>query len=252
MIARPSLMRAELWIALASAVWLGLADQPACAQSLASATPQIPEPMVFDLLRPLGARAGEREVNVLTVRPGGLDHPTSWAPELEYAYADGQSLEVELPFEDGRLTQYKFALQGTFGIGAQGRFIHGWQYIGLYDRESAQASNSLLYVAGYRFDPRWSALGMLGLRKDGVQTPGPTFLLVNPTLFYDLDAATVLGLEVNLRQGLLLDDTTRALIIPQLHRRLSETMTVQIGLGMQFETRRDAQLIAAMRLIREF
>lgn len=244
--------RLSLAVTLASMAWLGCARYAAIAQSLASDTPRIPEPMVFDLLRPLGARAGEREVNVLAVRPGRSGAPTSWAPELEYAYADGQSLEIELPVEDSRLVAYKFALQGTLGTGAEGRFIHGWQVIGLYDRELAKTQNALLYIAGYRLASRWSVLGLVGIEKVGVKDVGPTTLLVNPTLFYDVDPLTVIGVEINLRQGIALDDTTRCLIIPQVHRRLTEATTIQIGVGAQFETRQNPQLIAAMRLIREF
>ncbi|WP_458438770.1 hypothetical protein [Methylorubrum extorquens] len=221
------------------------------ADPLAAENPRIPEPMVFDLLRPLGARAGEREVNVLAVRPLGRG-PTDWAPELEYAYADGQSFELELPFEDGRLTQVKFALQGTFGTGAGGRWIHGWQYLGQVERGSATFRNSLLYISGYRFDARWSMLSMAGLRQVGLRRLGSTALLLNHPVFYDLDPETVLGLEVNLRQDIAGDDRTRALVIPQIHRRLSELTSLQAGLGVEFRTDRDAGFVAALRLIREF
>ncbi|MBD8906015.1 hypothetical protein MZTS_04580 [Methylorubrum zatmanii] len=221
------------------------------AEPLASENPRIPEPMVFDLVRPLGAQAGEREVNILATRPLGRG-PTDWAPELEYAYADGQSLEIELPFEDGRFTQYKFALQGTFGTGAEGRWIHGWQAIGQYDRDSATWRNALLYISGYRLDARWSMLSMAGLRQVGLQRLGPTSLLLNHTIFYDLDPATVVGLEFNLSQGIARDDATRALVIPQLHRRLTEVTSVQAGLGVEFRTGHAPALVSALRLIREF
>jgi len=244
--------RALRLASLACVAWLGSGAHAARAQSLASERPRIPEPMVFDLLRPLGARAGEREVNVLAVRPLRTGAPTGWAPELEYAYAPGQSLEIEFPFADDRLVAYKAALQGTFGIGANGRFIHGWQVITLYDREVARTETSLLYIAGYRFGPRWSVLGIAGIEKAGLKAAGPTTLLVNPSLFYEIDPLTVVGVEVNLRRGLSLDDTTRCLIIPQIQRRLTETTTLQIGLGAQVETGRDPGLVAAMRLIRDF
>lgn len=252
--ARPSrrVAHARPCLALACAGWLAGAGHGVHAQSLASETPRIAEPMVFDLVRPLGARAGEREVNALTFRPFRATAPTNWAPEFEYAYADGESLEIELPFADDRLVAYKFALQGTFGTGAGGRFIHGWQAITLYDREAGRIENSLLYIAGYRFDARWSVLGMVGIEKAGLREAGPTSLLFNPSVFYDLDPLTVLGIEVNLRRGIALDDTTRCLVIPQVQRRLTETTSLQIGVGAQFETRRDPGLVAAMRLIQEF
>ena len=221
------------------------------SEPLASENPRIPEPMVFDLVRPLGAAAGEREINVLATRAFG-GSPTDWAPELEYAYADGQSLEIELPFEDGRLSQYKFALQGTFGTGAGGRWIHGWQAIGQYDRDSATWRNALLYISGIRLDARWSMLSMAGLRQVGLKRLGPTSLLLNHAVFYDLDPATVLGLEFNLSQGIAGDGTTSALVIPQIHRRLTELTSVQAGLGLEFRTGHDPALVSALRLIREF
>jgi len=244
------------WAAMIRSLALALAASAASpaiarAEPLAAESPRIPEPMVFDLLRPLGARAGEREVNVLTVRPLSRG-TTDWAPELEYAYADGQSFELELPFEDGRLTQVKVALQGTFGTGAGGRWIRGWQYIGQVERGSATVRNSLLYISGYRFDARWSMLSMAGLRQVGIRQLGPTSLLLNHSVFYDFDPETVLGCEFNLRQDIAGDDRTRALVIPQIHRRLSELTSLQAGLGIEFQTNRDPGLVAAMRLIREF
>jgi hypothetical protein len=63
--------------------------------------PIIPEPMVFDMVRPLGARRGELEVNVLGLVPlkrdGGAP-AIEWAPEVEWAIRDGFAVEFELPF----------------------------------------------------------------------------------------------------------------------------------------------------------
>ena len=245
--------RSSILISKVAAAFVVCAALSTAARSepLASENPRIPEPMVFDLLRPLGARAGEREVNAIATRPfgGGSTH---WGPELEYAYADGQSFELELPFENERVTQYKFALQGTLGTSADGRWIHGWQYLGLYDRDSRTFQNALLYISGYRFDARWSMLSMAGLRQVGLREHGPTTLLLNHSVFYDVDPETVLGLEFNLRHSIAGDEDTHALVIPQIHRRLSDTTSVQAGLGVEFQRERDAGLVAAMRLIREF
>ena len=71
-----------------------LASVPAGAQE----APEIAEPMVFDLVRPLGARRGELEVNALAQRNlSGPDRNVEWAPEIEYAVADGFAVELELP-----------------------------------------------------------------------------------------------------------------------------------------------------------
>lgn len=236
---------------LAAAAVLPLGHGGVRAEPPRADAPSIPEPMVFDLVRPLGARTGELEVNVLTVRPFSRG-PTSWAPEVEYVYADGQSVEFEFPFEDGRLTQLKLALQGTFGTGAGGRWIHGWQYIGLYDRDRRTTESSLLYISGYRFDARWSTLAMAGLRQVGFGAPGPTYLLFNHSTFYDADAATVLGVELNLRQGVVADETTRLRVIPQIHYRVTQLTSVQFGLGAEFRTGSEPGLFAALRVVRDF
>jgi hypothetical protein len=75
--------------------------------------PHIPEPMVFDLVRPLGARRVEFEFNTLLLAPlnrrvglaneipdsigltqeRGERHRAEWAPEFEYAIRDGLAIE---------------------------------------------------------------------------------------------------------------------------------------------------------------
>lgn len=75
--------------------------------------PRIPEPMVFDLVRPLGARRGEVEFNTLGLVPltrktRKVDDVTDllglvrrspdtqgveWAPEAEFVLTDGIALE---------------------------------------------------------------------------------------------------------------------------------------------------------------
>ncbi|MFC0708940.1 hypothetical protein [Azorhizophilus paspali] len=51
---------------------------------------EILEPMVFDMMRPLGARQGELEADVLATGPlSESDQRTDWTPEAEYAFAEG-------------------------------------------------------------------------------------------------------------------------------------------------------------------
>ncbi|WP_292636559.1 hypothetical protein [Novosphingobium sp.] len=72
------------------------------------------------------------------------DRAVEWAPEIELAVADGLAVELELPFEDGHITDYKLGLQGTFGALDGGKGVHGVQYLGLYNRESGRWESSLL------------------------------------------------------------------------------------------------------------
>jgi|688.fasta_scaffold151460_4 hypothetical protein len=93
-------------------------------------SPRIPEPMVFDLVRPLGAKRGEAEVNTLAVIPLNRNMGrVEWAPEVEFAIADGLAFEFELPFEEWSLKSYKTAGQITFGKAFNDSFIHGAQGI---------------------------------------------------------------------------------------------------------------------------
>ena len=51
----------------------------------------IPEPLMFDLVRGLGAKQGELEINALADFPvNHISHrEVEWAPEIEYALFDG-------------------------------------------------------------------------------------------------------------------------------------------------------------------
>ena len=87
---------------------------------------RIPEPMVFDLVRGLGARRGELEVNTLVLLPMNDwdDRHVDWAPEIEYALLDGVALEFELPFEDGRFLHLTTEEAATAGSPAACRLVN--------------------------------------------------------------------------------------------------------------------------------
>ncbi|MFN4038747.1 MAG: hypothetical protein ACK4IB_05380 [Erythrobacter sp.] len=61
--------------------------------------PLIPEPMVFDMIRPLAAPKGELEANTLALFPlNARGEDIDWAPpEIEYAFANGWAAEFECP-----------------------------------------------------------------------------------------------------------------------------------------------------------
>lgn len=182
------------------------------------------------MIRPLGAHRGELEANVLALAPlSGRPHVVEWAPEVEYAFARGHAIEVELPFENGTLTEYKLGLQGTFGALAGGNTVHGWQYLGIYDRHEKRVFNTLLYLIGKRFGPRWSTMSMVGV---GEISPGVSSdkdaLLVNHSTFFDLDDNSVAGVEMNLRTG----GKRSFRVMPQYHRKLGRHMNLQVGLGV--------------------
>jgi hypothetical protein len=196
----------------------------------AQEAPDIAEPMIFDLVRPLGARRGELEVNALAQHSlSGRDRSVEWAPEIEYAVVDGFAVELELPFENRRVTDYKLGLQGTFGLLNQGRGIHGVQYLGLWNRERRRWDSSLLYVIGNRFDRRTSTLTMIGVGEVGAGGRETRALLLNHTSFYDISDKTVAGVEVNIRAGR--DRAT--LVMPQVQQDIGQRFQVQAGFGAE-------------------
>ncbi|MDV3458293.1 hypothetical protein RZN05_14950 [Sphingomonas sp. HF-S4] len=223
-----------------------LAGLPLAAS--AQQAPSIPEPMVFDMVRPLGARQGELEVNALAEQSlSGPHRKVEWAPEIEYAVADGFAVELELPFEGARVTDYKLGLQGTFGTFDRGRAVHGVQYLGLYNRASARWENTLVYLLGYRFDARWSMIAMAGIGDVTFGGTGRSKLILNQSSFYDLSHSTTLGLEVNHSRG----GEDRTLLMPQVHQALKEGLNIQVGIGALRQTNEPWRPRAAIRLIKE-
>lgn len=233
--------------------------------------PRIPEPMVFDLVRPLGAKRGEWEVNALalfplqrlsrrtdaTPDPLGLvrrsvdREAVEWAPEIEYAFADGAAVEFEAPIEKTTLEAYKVSGQLTFGTAFAQRFIHGAQAIIQYDRNPSLWTATMLYLAGWRFDDTWSVFGMAGARGEvaGTVPERRAELLTNLTLFADLTPRLVAGLETNV--GQVVGGDTSVLVMPQLHYEVSLHWMIQAGVGVRATT----DLVFpefGLRMIREF
>lgn len=220
--------------------------------------PHIPEPLVFDLVRPLGARRGEIEVNTLGIVPLNrrlgttsrtsndklgqvpLSENTSdveWAPEIEFALWDGFAVEFEFPFEGARLEALKMGVQWTLGTAFEHRYIHGFQ--GLVERtlHSTTTSWTGLYLAGMRFNPKWSLLGMWGMSHEtgaGMEEEGGdrTQFLQNVTLFYNITDSVHLGLETN--YGLSTYGDSILLLMPQLQFGLGKNLSVQLGGGVGF------------------
>ena len=208
--------------------------------------PHIPEPMLFDLVRPLGAARGELEVNSLFEQPLNGGH-MEWAPEIEYAFADGYAIEFELPFEGSELKEYKLALQGTFGTLRGDSMIHGWQSITYYERETDRVSADLLYLNGMELAPRWSTFNMVGLRRSNTEMGIDYLGLLNNSVFYDVSQTLTLGLELNHEFD---DKRWRALVVPQVHYDMSQHVSIQFGGGRTRLTESDStEWFAAWRLI---
>ncbi|RSV31617.1 MULTISPECIES: hypothetical protein [Sphingomonas] len=212
--------------------------------------PHIPEPMVFDMVRPMGARRGELETNVLALSPlSGQERAVEWAPEIEYAVADGFALEIELPFEGTRLAELKMGAQATIGTFDRGRAVHGVQYLGIYERESGRTSQALLYMLGRRHNERLSTMTMVGVGDVRLgQSESDAGLLVNHSTFYDLGRDRIAGVEVNYKSH----RDGGVAIIPQFHAPLADKVNVQLGVGADKQRGERARPVGGVRLIKEF
>lgn len=220
--------------------------------ALGSIRLQIPEPMVFDLVRPLGAEKGEIEINSLFLQPlSGRPRTLRWAPEIEVAFAEGHAIEFELPSEGAEWESYKLALQSKFPARRSPYFTHGWQGIVEKGRHGFAWDTSQLYLTGIRWRSRWSMMSLHGPRYFRPRgAAGQWSLLANNTLFYQAPKRPVTGLETNL-------DLSRArgnyaLIMPQMHVHLGARLQFQFGAGGERHPGRRFQAAAAWRLIREF
>jgi hypothetical protein len=219
-------------------------------EGLANTYPHVPEPMIFDMMRPLGAAKGELEANTLATVPlSGPDGTIAWAPEVEYAFADGFAVEGELPFEGRRLAELKLGLQAAFNSFNNGSSAHGVQYLGIYDRHGKRYSSSIAYMLAHRWNDRWSSVTMAGLsdisRKGG---EGRNAAILNHSTFYDASARSVVGVEVNYLGG----DAGHVLVMSQLHQRFADVLSMQVGLGAQKAKGEPVRPKAGLRLIREF
>lgn len=202
--------------------------------------PRIPEPMVFDLVRGLGARRGELEFNVLNLVPtGGKKKGTyEWAPEVEYAVADGLALEFELPIFNTTPEFLKFAAQYTFGTALDDAFIHGVQGLLQYDLHSYRWSPTALYLAGIRLNKTWSLFGMFGFNYgelifpfDDVPPRQGVDIITNFSIFADVTEHLVVGVETNLARRLL--GSGDFLLMPQIHWEMNEHTKIQFGYGVR-------------------
>ena len=196
--------------------------------------PHLPEPMAFDLVRGLGARAGELEVNTLVIaspRRGRLG--VSWAPEVEYAFAPNHAIEIELPMQDRELVALKLALQGTLPE-ITPRFLHGWQLLGERALDRPATHGSLLYLAGGRIGRSWALFTMAGARVGTEEHRGAEVdVLLNPSVFLDAREDVTVGVETNFAIPVHGHAPAHARVLPQIHWQLARHVRVQLGAGFE-------------------
>lgn len=203
--------------------------------------PEVHEPLLFDLVRPLAAQRGEFEVNTLTeIRLRHRGRPVAWAPELEYAFLDGYAVELELPMLDRELAAVKVALQGTFDVLIPERLVHGFQLIAEWRLDDRLCELTALHLTAARFDARWSAMLMAGVRTD--HRGREVELLLNPTLFFDVTEWLVAGIEHNVTWELG-RSWPEALILPQVSLHFA-SIALQVGCGLRTGERGEEGVVA--------
>lgn len=207
-----------------------------------------PEPMVFDLVDPLGAKKGEAEINTLfdySTRTGQFQ----WSPEIEYSFKNGHAIELELPVENATLSEYKVALQGTLGMLLQGQMIHGWQAIGRRKNDEKEYAAEVLYLNDYKFSEKWSMMNMFGFRRTAFSEEGEFVGLSNNSLFYMHSKHFSLGVELNNE----ITGKYRYRLTPQIQYALKKNAVIQFGGGpSQLNEEERTEWLVTSRLIYDF
>lgn len=218
----------------------------------------IPEPLMFDLVRGLGANKGELEINALADFPINniSSREVEWAPEVEYALLDGFAVELELPFENFELEAIKLAVQWTIGQSKNNKYIHGIQVIGETMLNDKITEISFLYVPAFRFNDTWSTIGLFGvmLEVGSDAADKKETVLLNASLFADLNEHMVLGLELNNTDPTLQgrdDNEISLLVLPQFHFEFTSGLAFQFGIGPRFEDS-EVEASVVLRVIKTF
>lgn len=197
--------------------------------------PRVPEPMVTDLVRNLGAAQGELEANVLFVAPTRAASAAQWAPEIEVVFWDGWALELELPMRGTHVESFKLGLQATLGVSDDRRFAHGLQWLGELRSDGARVDNTLVWIGALRFSQRFSAMLLTGARVDVGTRDGAVSLraMASPTLFYEPNRSVSIGVES--RVWLASNGAHSVDVVPQVRWRPIDPLTIQLGAGPLYE-----------------
>lgn len=221
-------------------------------------TVSIPEPLMFDLVRGLGAKQGELEINSLADFP--LNNTTSrgveWAPEIEYALFNNFAVELEFPFSNFELEAYKMAIQWTIGSSKNNKFIHGIQVIGESYIHDDILELNFLYVPAYRFNDVWSAIGLFGVMvESGADAPNKkNTIILNASVFADINKHTIVGVEINNSDPTFQkidNNNMELLILPQGHYEFDSGFSFQFGIGPKFSQDK-TNASAVLRVIKSF
>ena len=160
------------------------------------------------------------------------------------------------PMNDFELEAYKMAIQWTMGSSKNNKFIHGIQVIGESYKHINLLELNFLYVPAFRFNEVWSAIGLFGVMlESGNDAAEKNYtILLNASVFADINERTVVGLEINNSdptfQGLD-DNEMELLILPQVHFEFEKGYSLQLGFGTKFYDS-EADVSGVARIIKTF
>jgi len=118
----------------------------------------------------------------------------------------------------------------------QQQLVHGGQLV--IERDDNERTTDLvaMYIPGYRFNPVWSALLMVGARiplsGSGNETEDTRFVF-NGSVFAETSASWTWGLELNFRADI--DRSEKLVVVPQVHWQSTGGFGIQGGLGLRHE-----------------
>ncbi len=210
---------------------------------------EIPEPLFIDLVRGLGSKKGEWEVNSLAYHGDGGFSELNWAPEIEWAFADGTAVELELPMHGHSLHSYKMAAQKTVYSNAERSHLHGLQIIYETNKEWGRSDLTAYYISAHRFTPKVSTITLVGIKTLIEEFQGFTKIF-NHTVFYNYSREIDVGVEFNyFSRERFMDQVLQ--VVPQLHLAMGDGFKLQFGFGGGEDNGRWTP-VSMLRLIREF
>lgn len=215
------------------------------------------EPLYIDLIRDLGARKGEKEINV----GFGVNDEKQYLSyngfiEYEFAIADRLGLEVEVPFEvnqrlsgkhavtmpDNRIEGVKLATQYTFWVSEKYQtsmaigYIHEFEFSSFSDinhngKLFEGAIYNPIFIAAKRLSPHVHALLYTGpvIEQDFETNNWETSAQVNTNLHYVFTGGNFVGLETNMEFS---GDKPSFVFRPQFKLQFSKKVSLGILAGI--------------------
>lgn len=235
--------------------------------------PEIPEPVFFDNVRPLGDLKYSNELNYL-VNSSTRNAPTLQVIEYEYTFADWRAAELDLSYFNGNLQILTPFYQRTLGVGRDRNWVHGYQLSADVYLRSGFVGGSTVYMFAWKpkEDSRFSTQVFVGANRAliGGFNPvgsGPSALRFAPPaaspddrafgawrptfnvdLFYKAGEKTTFGVETDLffQSG----KAGEYLCFPFLTYEAGKHAFFQVGAGYyHFESRDQFTLLAHVNLV---